>query len=115
MTVTIYPSGKKEISACIEDGTQLDRDTRMIMEFILCHCNLGAMGVHDGDFVIKKEDEGLELAVKLLEFEIFKEMRSLPNNTYSAKIESLGKLKGEIEAVINYSKLNGVDIIHFAD
>jgi len=116
MSVTIHPVNNKSIEAFIQDGSPLDDHTRIIMEYILCGRRLHAMGVYEGEFIIKRDDVvGLELAMTLLDYEMFKETWNQPNGASTEKSIALNKLKNEIAAVVQYSRDHAVDILHSAD
>lgn len=73
------------------------------------------MGVYDGDYIIKNgEFEGLEMALKLIDYEIFRAFNEgSPSRDEQATV--LSELKKSIEKVIDYCKKNNDDVVHFAD
>ena len=116
MSVTIYPVNNKSIEAFIQDGSPLDDYTRTIMEYIICGRKLHGMGVYEGEYIINWDDvAGLELAMTLMDFEIFKEKWNQPNGVSTEKSAALEKLKSEIAAVVQYCRDHSVDIMHSAD
>jgi hypothetical protein len=115
MSVTIHPRGNREVCAEISDGTLTDKYSRNVMDFISQKLGLRAMGVYDGDYIIKNgEFEGLEMAMRLIDYEIFRAFNEgSPYRDEQATV--LGELKKSIEKVVEYCRENSDDVVHFAD